>query len=245
MRYWRPFSIDTARQVAAFAPDDVVLLPLYPQFSTTTTASSIKAWRAAYRGPGKVHTVCCYPTQAQFVAAHMARIRESLAAAPAGVPLRLLFSAHGLPQQVVDAGDPYETQINATASAIAAQLPELPDWKVCYQSRVGRLQWLGPYTPQAIEAAAGEGLGVIVVPIAFVSDHVETLVELDHDYAKLAASLGCPAYVRVAALGIEPQFIAGLAAAVTDALTAETIGPAKGWTCDRCGPICLSKGAAA
>jgi ferrochelatase len=241
MRYWAPLSADTARQVAAFAPDDIVLLPLYPQFSTTTTASSLKAWRAAYRGAGRVHTVCCYPTQPQLIAAHVARIRQSLAAAPAGVPLRLLFSAHGLPQQVVDDGDPYEIQINATAQAIAAQLPELPDWQVCYQSRVGRLKWLGPYTPQALEAAAGEGKGVIVVPIAFVSDHVETLVELDHDYARLAADLGCPAYIRVAALGIEPSFIAGLAAIVTEALPTEATAPAQGWTCERCGPICLAR----
>jgi ferrochelatase len=245
MRYWKPFSRDTAREVAAFAPDEVVLLPLYPQFSTTTTASSIKAWRACYRGPGNVSTVCCYPTEPLFIASHVARVRQALAAAPAGVPLRLLFSAHGLPQQVVDAGDPYEKQINATAAAIAAQLPELPDWKVCYQSRVGRLKWIGPYTPEAIEEAAGEGLGIIIVPIAFVSDHVETLVELDHDYAKLAADLNCPAYIRVAALGVEAQFIESLAAAVTGALGSSDIAPAQGWTCDQCGPICLARGTAA
>ena len=245
MRYWKPFSRQTAAAVAAFAPDEVVLLPLYPQFSTTTTASSIKAWRACYKGPGRVSTVCCYPTQPAFIAAHVTRVREALAAAPAGVPLRLLFSAHGLPQQVVDAGDPYEKQIQATAGAIAAQLPELPDWKVCYQSRVGRLKWLGPSTPEALEEAAGEGLGVVVVPIAFVSDHVETLVELDHEYAKLAADLDIPAYIRVAALGVEPQFIDGLAAAVTVALGSGVTAPAKGWTCEQCGPICLARGDAA
>jgi len=245
MRYWWPFTATTAKEVAALAPDDVVLLPLYPQFSTTTTASSLKAWREAYKGPGRVHTVCCYPTEPAFIASHVARIRQALAAAPAGVPLRLLFSAHGLPQQVVDAGDPYEKQIQATAAAIAAQLPELPDWKVCYQSRVGRLKWLGPYTPEAIEEAAGDGLGILIVPIAFVSDHVETLVELDHDYAKLAADLNAPAYIRVAALGVEPGFIDSLTTAVTTALETAATAPAKGWTCEQCGPICLARGDAA
>jgi ferrochelatase len=232
MRYWKPFSRQTAAEVAAFAPDEVVLLPLYPQFSTTTTESSIKAWRAAYRGPGRVSTVCCYPTEPAFVASHVERIR-------------LLFSAHGLPQQVIDAGDPYEKQIQATAAAIAAQLPELPDWKVCYQSRVGRLKWLGPYTPEAIEEAAGDGLGILIVPIAFVSDHVETLVELDHDYAKLAADLNAPAYIRVAALGVEPRFVDSLASAVIGALGSSKTAPARGWTCEQCGPICLSRGDAA
>jgi ferrochelatase len=243
MRYWKPTSGEAARAVAAFAPDEIVLLPLYPQFSTTTTASSVKAWEAAYDAPGSSRTVCCYPTAPKFVAAHVARIRQALAGAPPGVPLRLLFSAHGLPQQVVDDGDPYEKQIAASARAIVAALGEAMDWKVCYQSRVGRLKWLEPSTPQAIEEAAAEGLGVVVCPIAFVSDHVETLVELDHDYARLAADRGCPAYIRVAALGVEPNFIAALAEAVVEALPTRATAPS-GWTCEACGPICLASGRA-
>jgi ferrochelatase len=252
MRYWKPMSGETARQVAAFGPDEVVLLPLYPQYSTTTTASSVKAWREAYKGPGRERMVCCYPTDPGFIAAHVDRIRAALEAAPAGVDWRLLFSAHGLPQQVVDDGDPYQKQIEAGAAAIAEELGrqtgQVIDWRVCYQSKVGRLKWLEPSTPQAIEEAAGEGLGVIVCPIAFVSDHVETLVELDHEYAELAGKIGCPGYVRVGALGTEPKFIAALAAAVTASLTRDKPGPAGGWTCDACGPICpclQSEGAAA
>jgi ferrochelatase len=240
MRYWKPFTHETAARVAAFAPDEIVLLPLYPQFSTTTTGSSVKAWREAYKGPGRTHTVCCYPTQADFIEAHVERIRAAFEAAPAGVDWRLLFSAHGLPQQVIDAGDPYQKQIEATAAAIATRLGGELDWKVCYQSRVGRLKWLGPSTSEAIEEAAGDGLGVVVCPIAFVSDHVETLVELDHEYAELAAGIGCPGYVRVAALGVSEPFIRGLAAIVEDALSTDGPTPAKGWTCEACGPICLA-----
>jgi ferrochelatase len=244
MRYWAPMSGETARAVAAYAPDDVVLLPLYPQFSTTTTASSIKAWKAAYKGPGQVHTVCCYPTQAELIAAHATRIREAMARANDHVGWRILFSAHGLPQQVIDGGDPYQKQIEAGAKAIVAALGGEVDWQVCYQSRVGRLKWLGPSTAEAIEQAAADKVGVIVCPIAFVSDHVETLVELDHEYAALAQQIGVPGFIRVAALGAEPTFIAGLAAAVRGALASNgAVAPAKGWTCEACGPICLAQSA--
>jgi protoporphyrin/coproporphyrin ferrochelatase len=240
MRYWKPFSRETAKAVAQFEPDEIVLLPLYPQFSTTTTASSLKAWYRAYKGPGRSHAVCCYPTQEAFIEAHVTRIKAALAAAPDGVDWRLLFSAHGLPQKIVDAGDPYQKQVEATAAAVVARLGGEIDWKVCYQSRVGPMKWLGPSTPEAVEQAAGDGLGVIVCPIAFVSDHIETLVELDHEYAELAVRAGCPGYVRVAALGIEPNFIRALGEITADALGHEGAAPAKGWTCAACGPICLA-----
>ena len=251
MRYWKPLSRETAKAVAAFQPDEIVLLPLYPQFSTTTTASSLKAWERAYRGPGVSHAVCCYPTQEAFVESHTARIRAAMAAAPEGVDWRLLFSAHGLPQKVVDEGDPYQTQVEASAAAIASRLSREGaaslDWRICYQSRVGPMKWLGPSTPEAISEAAGEGLGVIVCPIAFVSEHIETLVELDHEYAELATRAGCPGYVRVAALGVEPSFIRALGEITAGALNTEGTSPAEGWTCEACGPICLAKveGAAA
>lgn len=217
MRYWKPFAVEAAAAVAAFAPDEIVLLPLYPQFSTTTTASSLKDWRKVYKGAGRTRTVCCYPTAQGLVAAHAAAIRKawSQAGKPAG--LRLLFSAHGLPQKIVDAGDPYRAQIEATAAAIAEQLPELADWKVCFQSRVGRLQWLKPSTDDEIRQAGAEGKGVVIAPIAFVSEHVETLVELDHEYAKLATEVGCKPYLRAATPGIAPDFIAELARTVLEA----------------------------
>jgi len=233
MRYWSPLSRETARAVAGFAPDEVVLLPLYPQFSTTTTASSLEQWTAVYRGPGRVRAVCCYPTETGLVEAHAARIEQAWTEAgrPAGV--RLLFSAHGLPERVVERGDPYQSQIEATAAAIAARLgPAWADWRVCYQSRVGPMKWLGPSTLETIEAAVEDGLGVVIAPIAFVSEHVETLVELDHDYAVKAAALGCSIYVRAPALGLEPAFIAGLAELASKALgQAEAIRPGSHFVC--------------
>ncbi|MCK5910710.1 MAG: ferrochelatase [Caulobacter sp.] len=235
MRYWHPLTGETARQVAAFAPDEVVLLPLYPQFSTTTTGSSLKAWRKAYKGSGAETTVCCYPTDGGLVDAHARMIRETWEKAGSPSNIRLLFSAHGLPEKVILAGDPYQKQIEATAAAVAAKLPAGIDWTVCYQSRVGPLKWIGPSTDEEIRRAGAEGKGVMITPIAFVSEHVETLVELDHEYAELAKEVGAAPYVRVPALGGAPEFIDGLASAVRNALgeRARSVAPACGW---RCGP---------
>jgi len=218
MRYWRPLSAETAAQVAAFAPDELVLLPLYPQYSTTTTASSLAAWRRAYRGPGAPRAICCYFEDEPFVAAHAALIERtwSEAGSPAGV--RLLFSAHGLPERISGRGDPYRWQVEQSCRAIAERLGALPDWQVCYQSRVGPLKWIGPSTIEAIELAAADGLGVVVCPVAFVSEHIETLVELDRDYAEVAERVGAHPYVRIPALGREAMFIEGLAGLVQSAL---------------------------
>lgn len=233
MRYWKPFTQDAAAEVAAWGPDEVVLLPLYPQFSTTTTASSAKAWARAYRGPGRTRTVCCYPLAPGLIEAHAERIKAAYAAAGSPMPVRLLFSAHGLPEKVIAGGDPYQAQIEATAAAVAARLPALSDWRVCYQSRVGPMKWLGPSTPEAIGAAVAEGLGVVISPIAFVSEHVETLVELDHEYAELARGAGCRAYVRAPALGVQEAFVGTLADAVSRALAEPdgAVWPASDWIC--------------
>ena len=225
MRYWKPFTEQVAREVADYAPDEVVLLPLYPQYSTTTTGSSLAAWTRAYKGPGRVRTVCCYPTLDGLVQAHADHIVRTWEEAGSPQGLRLLFSAHGLPEQIIARGDPYQWQVERTCEAVAARVagrmagPDgTLDWRTCFQSRVGPLKWIGPSTPEALEAAASEGLGVIITPIAFVSEHVETLVELDRDYAELADKLGCPHYLRVPALGVAGPFIDGLVAAVRRAL---------------------------
>lgn len=231
MRYWHPMTDATAAEVAAWAPDEVVLLPLYPQFSTTTTGSSAKAWREAYRGPGRVRTICCYPTERGLIDAHAKLIRDSWSAAGHGGPVRLLFSAHGLPEKVVKQGDPYQDQVEATCHAVAAQLGDGWDWKVCYQSRVGPMKWIGPSTEDEIRAASGEGLALVVVPIAFVSEHVETLVELDHEYGELARAGGCPAYVRVPALSVTETFIQGLAGLVTESLGRLGTAPGAAYAC--------------
>lgn len=231
MRYWRPFSAETAAEVATFAPDEIVLLPLYPQYSTTTTGSSLADWRKAYQGPGRSRAVGCYPTAGGWISACAARIREAWEAGGRPGNVRLLFSAHGLPQQVVDGGDPYEAQVRATATALAALLPELTDWAVCFQSRVGRLKWLEPSTETALRAAAQEGKGVLVCPIAFVSEHVETLVELDHEYGALARELGLPHYLRALTPGVHPDFIGELASAAQGALDRDDVAPHGPWRC--------------
>lgn len=218
MRYWEPLTESAARDVAAFEPDDVVLLPLYPQYSTTTTASSMKRWKAAYTGRGRLREVCCFFDAAGLARAHADVISRTLKDAAAPSDLRLLFSAHGLPEQVIRRGDPYQWQVEQTCAAIVQELGGEWDWQVCYQSRVGPLKWIGPSTPDAIEQAAREGRGVLVTPVAFVSEHVETLVELDRDYAALARDRGCPVFLRAPAVGIEPPFIDTLASLVLGAL---------------------------
>lgn len=219
MRYWHPFSDEAARAVKAFAPDRVLLLPLYPQFSTTTTGSSLSAWREASARAGliaEVTTLCCYPDHAGYVAAAAAQLRvawEEAQAALGATPLRLLFSAHGLPEAIVEAGDPYVWQIARTAAAILkAWGEEAPlDWTICYQSRATPQKWLEPSTEAEIVRAAREKVGVVVMPIAFVSDHSETLVELDIEYRELAKRIGAPGYFRVPAQNDDPGFIVALA----------------------------------
>jgi protoporphyrin/coproporphyrin ferrochelatase len=217
MRYWHPMTHEVAAEVEAWAPDEIVLLPLYPQFSTTTTASSLKIWRETYRGPGTSRTICCYPQSTGWVEAQANLIREGLAAA-GDHPVRVLFSAHGIPESLVTKkGDPYAEQVESGCRAIAEALG-LGDWSLCYQSRVGPMKWLGPSTPEALEQAAKDGVGVVLVPIAFVSEHIETLVELDIEYAELAHEAGITPYIRVPTVSVAPDFIQGLAEGVIDAL---------------------------
>ena len=212
MRYWHPFSEETASDVKAWFPDRVLLLPLYPQYSTTTTASSFADWQRAARKVGltvPTRLLCCYPRDRGFVAAVAAPLRQALAEMPSGT--RVLFSAHGLPQRIVDAGDPYPWQVGESVAAVKDTLSRTCDSVICYQSRVGPLKWLEPSTELEIRRAGAEKRPLIVVPIAFTSEHSETLVELDRDYARIAAAAGVPVYRRLPTVGTDPLFIAGLA----------------------------------
>lgn len=215
MRYWHPMSAETAAQVKAYQPDLVVLLPLYPQFSTTTTASSDKVWREAARTVGldvPTRLVCCYPTQAGFIDGSAAIIRPLYEKAAIHGKPRVLFSAHGLPKKVVAGGDPYQWQCERTAESIAAALGIADlDWINCYQSRVGPLEWIGPSTDDEIRRAGSDGVPILVVPMAFVSEHSETLVEIEVEYRHLAKEAGVPYFVRVPTVGVHPAFIDGLA----------------------------------
>ncbi len=218
MRYWRPFVKDAARAAEAWHATDAILLPLYPQYSTTTTASSLRAWKQATTLPSS--TICCYPLGAKLAQAHSDAILETWRNAGSPPNPRVLFSAHGLPKRVVDRGDPYQWQVAQTVSAVCRLLPS--EWQVrtCYQSRVGPMKWLAPSTEQEIRAAARDRIGVILSPIAFVSEHVETLVELDIEYAHLAKSLKLPFYLRAPAPGATPHFIDALADLAERALAA-------------------------
>jgi protoporphyrin/coproporphyrin ferrochelatase len=225
MRAWHPMCDEVAQAVASHDPDVLVLLPLYPQYSTTTTASAITAWLDAAKKKGLSaveRRVCCYPWEKGFVTAISRRVCRALAERKTDIEYRILFSAHGLPQRTVTAGDPYQWQVERTVQAIVAEIgADGFDWRICYQSRVGPLRWLEPATDAEIGRAGGEGKGVIVVPVAFVSEHSETLVELDMDYAKLARDSGVVDYIRVPTVGTDETFIDGLADLVLKAVVSD------------------------
>lgn len=221
MRYWRPTTEEAVAAVKAWEADEIVCLPLYPQYSTTTTASSVVAWQRAAERQGlgqKTQIIQSYPAAPGFIDAVSGLIEPVLDEATKSHRVRLLLSAHGLPLRIVNAGDPYPKQIEDTARGVVAALdrPGL-DWTVCYQSRVGPLAWLGPATDDEIRRAGKDGIAVVVAPISFVSEHSETLVELDRDYRRVAETCGVLAYYRVPAVGIDPRFIAALAELVETA----------------------------
>ena len=227
MRCWHPFSDEAAAAVKNWGADAIVLLPLYPQYSTTTTASSLSDWDRAAKAAGltvPTSRLCCYPDGEGFVAASAALIHQTLTRAKPGVDYRLLLSAHGLPKRTLARGDPYQWQVERTASAIVDRLgiKDL-DWQVCYQSRVGPLEWIGPATDAEIRRAGAEGKGVAIAPIAFVSEHSETLVELDLEYAHLALQSGVKDYLRVPTVSAHPAFIESLAQLVRRANAGEGI----------------------
>ncbi|MGB0571098.1 MAG: ferrochelatase [Alphaproteobacteria bacterium] len=218
MRYWHPMCDAVMDEVIASRPDRIVLLPLYPQFSTTTVGSMMRVWGRAARKRKldiPVTELCCYPTDPGFIDGVTGLLSDALeagTAAPADV--RILFSAHGLPKQIVEGGDPYQSQVEQTAATVMTKLGQELDWLCCYQSRVGPLEWIGPSTDDEIERAGAEGKSVVIVPIAFVSEHSETLVELDIEYRDLAEKAGVAEYIRVATVGTVPVFIDGLAGLV-------------------------------
>ncbi|MFZ0693298.1 MAG: ferrochelatase [Alphaproteobacteria bacterium] len=222
MRYWEPMSRETAADVKRFDPDRIVLLPLYPQFSATTTGSSLDTWRKAAKSvslEAGTRVLCCYPTAPGFIAAIAGKLRTALADLRAsGHNARVLFSAHGLPKRLVAAGDPYQWQVERSVAAVVSSLnvPGL-EHVICYQSRVGPLEWLGPSTDEEIARCGRDRRAAVVVPIAFVSEHSETLVELDIEYRKLAEEAGVPRYIRVGTAGDDPAFIEALATLVQQA----------------------------
>ena len=207
MRYWHPMAKEVAASVAEYAPDEIILLPLYPQFSTTTSESSIDDFKKHYSDKNaKFSAVNCFPLEENFINSHVEIMREQVAKYP---DARVLFSAHGLPEKVIAIGDPYQWQVEQTSQKVADKLG-LKDWVVCYQSKVGPLEWIKPSTEDEIERAAKDGKDIILTPIAFISEHSETLVELDIQFKEFAFEKGVNNYIRIPALGTHPLFIKSL-----------------------------------
>lgn len=228
-RYWHPMADEVVQQVKQCGADRVVLLPLYPQFSTTTTSSFVGVWEEAavkHNLIAKTQTLCCFPFASGYVTAQADLLKPVLAEAKKFGTPRVLFSAHGLPEQIItQRGDPYTIQVQRSAAAIAAQLNESQlDWMVSYQSRVGPLKWVQPYTIDEIHRAAREKVPLILVPLAFVSEHLETLVELDHEYREVAAHEGIPYYGRVSTVMLSELFIQELHDMVMHVLANDTPG---------------------
>lgn len=218
MRYWHPMAAEVAQDVKAWGPDRIVLLPLYPQYSTTTTRSSFQEWDKAVRESGiseiPSRRVCCYPVDEGFIRASAEKVKTvyETALKETGKNPRILFSAHGLPEKIIQDGDPYQWQCERSAEDIAgaAGLGDA-DWQISYQSRVGPLKWIEPSTEEALERAALDKVPVVIYPHAFVCEHVETLVEIEIEYRELAEKLGVPGFYRVPTVDTAQAFIDGLA----------------------------------
>jgi len=211
MRCWHPRAKKVVNEVRSFNPEEIILLPLYPQFSVSTSASSIQEWENICKINNykiKTSTICCYPTDENFIKAHVVEINKKIN----GINnYKLIFSAHGLPEKNIKKGDPYQWQVEQTVNEIVKYLNiQNLDWILSYQSRVGPLKWIGPSTDNVIIKNSKLGKQLIIVPVAFVSEHSETLVELDIEYKKLALDNGCIKYIRVPALGVNDTFIESL-----------------------------------
>lgn len=223
MRYWHPRASEVVTGLKQAGYTRIVLLPLYPQYSRTTTGSSHKEFlreceRARYAP--HIDFIGEWHNEPHYLDAVTESLKRELARLPEPDPSRteVLFSAHGLPRKLVDAGDPYETQVRATYEAVCARL-HWPRTTLCYQSRVGPLEWLKPYTEDVIREKASQGAKqMLVYPIAFVSDHSETLYELGMTYAALARERGIAHYRVCPALNDDPGLIQALRHLVLQAL---------------------------
>jgi ferrochelatase len=208
MRCWNPRAKDVIKNIQLYDPDEIILMPLYPQYSAATSGSSIKEWKDICKKNNyhvKTSTICCYPTDQNFINAHTKEIIKKIKDLK---NFKLIFSAHGLPEKNIKKGDPYQWQVEQSVKKIVESLNnENLDWILSYQSRVGPLKWIGPSTEDIIIENSKIGKHIVLVPIAFVSEHSETLVELDIEYKEIAEANGCKNYTRVPALGVNEDFI--------------------------------------
>ena len=217
MRYWHPFADRVLGEMVAAGVRELVALPLYPHYSIATTGSSfadLQRTMARLRLDLPVREIRDWPAAPDYIACLAARIEEGLAGFD-GEPVDLLYSAHSLPAQFITEGDPYALHLQQTIRAVEAVTGK--QGRLCYQSRSGPVEWLGPSTPEVIrETAARGGKDLLVVPLSFVSDHVETLYEIDIEYRQMAEELGLR-FAATRALNDDPQFIAALRRLVLDA----------------------------
>jgi ferrochelatase len=228
MACWRPRSADTVAAMRAAGIQRAVAVPLYPQYSITTTGSSFRALeRALVDTSIQLARVERYPDATGYIEALCARVGEAIATLPeqhrASAPV--VFSAHGLPTSYIRKGDPYLDEIRITAVAAARRLGLQGREQLAFQSRVGPQKWLGPSTEEVLGAIGDAGnRAVVVCPIAFTGEHVETLQEIDILYRELARKRGIVHFARARAVGCHPAFIRALAD------LAEAAAREKGWT---------------
>jgi len=219
MRYWHPFTSEAIVQLQAAGCDEVVLLPMYPQYSSTTTGSSLNEWRRLSGGDLPEHCVEHFYRNATYLDSVTEKINEALSRFHAPDRAEIVFSAHSIPMSVVEKGDPYQLQIEETVRL----LMERGGWGnrhcLCYQSKVGASRWLQPSLHQTLRQLSAERVReVCVVPVAFVCDHVETLGEIDHEARHEAQRLGFTQFEMSAGLNDSPKFIRALSQIVQEAL---------------------------
>jgi ferrochelatase len=220
MRYWHPFTSEAVEALRKAWPlDELVLLPLYPHYSFATTRSSLKEWRRVYgsqEGGPPERTVDHFYDHPLYIQALVQRIGSMLRQFPDSSRIHLVFSAHSLPMSLVEKGDPYPKQIEATVRlACELGVKQYPGWPrthlLCYQSRVGPAKWLQPPLTETIERLGHEGVKeMLVVPISFVTEHIETLHEINIEAREEAEKVGIEKFRMMPAVGDSPLFIAAL-----------------------------------
>jgi ferrochelatase len=225
MRYWNPLTADAIEEMEKHAPDELVLLPLYPQYSKTTTGSSLNEWTRRFRANGswrpRVHVVEEFYEDPAYIDSVVEAIDGALRGFTDAADVDFVFSAHSVPVAVIDGGDPYQKQIELTTELVWQRGGWPGRRHLCYQSKVGASKWLAPSMHQTIKDLAAAGAkNVLVVPISFVSDHVETLHEIDIEHREQALSLGISNYRMVPGLNDTAPFIQALCGLVRTRLEA-------------------------
>lgn len=212
MRYWHPFTAQAIEQLKAAECAEVVLLPLYPHYSSTTTGSSLNEWRRVFREALPVHCVEPFYRHELYLQALVEKIDETLARFADPERPEIVFSAHSVPVAVIEKGDPYQHEIEETVELLMQRGGWRNHHRLCYQSKVGASKWLQPSLHTALrELATQKDCEVCIVPVSFVSDHVETLGEIDHEARAEAAKLGIKRFEMTSGLNDSPTFIAALA----------------------------------